>query len=490
MKQSAQRSSTGIPGLDEVLLGGLISGQVYLLDGRPGAGKTTFAVQYLLQGLQCGEKCTYITLSETKDELEAGAQSHGWSMEGIDVVELLPAEAELGPEEQLTMLQASEVELGETTRKVLEAIEQTNPSRLVFDSLSEFRLLAQNPLRHRRQVLALKQVLTVRGCTVIMIDDRTGELVDLQLHSVVHGVISLESRAPTYGQIRRELQVTKFRGSDFISGFHDFVIRRGGVTIYPRLVAADHGSPFPQEVLLSGVAALDKLMGGGIDRGTSTLLVGPPGSGKSTLALQYAAAAVERGDHAATFVFDETRNALLKRSAGIGLHVKEGTGPGEIKICIIDPAAISPGEFVQIVRHSVERDRARVVVIDSLNGYLNAMPQDSFLTAQLHELLAYLNNQGVATFFTVAQSGMIGPDMTSPVDASYLADTVVLIRYFELTGTIRKAISIMKKRTGGHESSIRELSVDKRGIHLSEPLLELRGILTGGAIKIERGHDT
>jgi circadian clock protein KaiC len=478
------RSKTGIPGLDEVLLGGLIPGQLYLLDGNPGAGKTTFALQYLLEGVRQGEKCTYVTLSETRKELEAGARSHGWSIEGIDIVEMLPAEAELGQDEQLTMLLSSEVELSETTRKVLEAIERTNPRRLVFDSLSELRLLAQSSLRHRRQILALKQVMVGRQCTVILIDDRTGEAPDLQLHSIAHGVVSLESKAPAYGQIRRELQIKKFRGSGFISGFHDFVIRHGGLEVYPRLVAAEHTTSFKREVILSGVTALDILMGGGVDRGTSTLLIGPPGSGKSTLALQYASSATARGDHAATFVFDETKNALLARSQSVGMRFNEGARAGEIDIRVIDPVAISPGEFAQLVRHSVERNHARVVIIDSLNGYLNAMPQNNYLTAQLHELLSYLNNQGVATFFTVAQTGMIGANMSSPIDASYLADSVVLLRYFELGGTLRKAISVLKKRTGGHEGSIRELWVDRSGIHLSEPLLQLRGILTGGPIEV------
>ncbi len=491
MNQSAQRSETGIPGLDEVLCGGLISEQLYLVDGIPGAGKTTFALQYLLEGARRGEKGTYVTVSETKRELQAGARSHGWSLDSIEIIELVPDEAELQSDEQLTMLLSSEVELGETTRRVLDAIERSNPSRMVFDSLSELRLLAQSSLRYRRQILALKHVLVGRRCTVIMLDDRTGEGPDLQLHSIAHGVISLDSKAPPYGEIRRELQVIKFRGSDFLSGFHDFAIRRGGLIVYPRLMAAQHTSSFKQEILPSGVTALDTLMGGGIDRGTSTLLIGPPGSGKSTLALQYAVAATERGDHAATFVFDETKTALLARSFGIGMRIKEGVGAGEIAIHQIDPAAISPGEFAHLVRQSVERDGARVVIIDSLNGYLNAMPQNNYLTAQLHELLSYLNNQGVATFFTVAQSGVIGANMTSPVDSSYLADSVVLLRYFELAGEVRKAISVLKKRTGGHEGSIRELRFDKHGIHLSEPLLQLRGVLTGGPIEVKpgSGHD-
>jgi circadian clock protein KaiC len=484
MNPSIERSKTGIPGLDEILNGGLIPRQLYLIDGIPGAGKTTFALQYLLEGVRRGEKCSYVTLSETKRELEAGARSHGWSLDGVEIIELIPDEAELRSDEQLTMLLSSEVELGETMRKVLDTMQRSRPNRMAFDSLSELRLLAQSSLRYRRQILALKQVFVGYQCTVLMIDDRTGEGSDLQLQSIAHGVISLDSEAPAYGNIRRELQVIKFRGSDFISGFHDFTISQQGLTVYPRLVAAQHTTEYKSELLPSGVAALDALMGGGIDRGTSTLLIGPPGSGKSTLALQYATAATERGDHAATFVFDETRGALLARSAGIGMRIKEGAGAGQIAIRQIDPVAISPGEFAHLVRHSVEQDDARVVIIDSLNGYLNAMPQNNFLTAQLHELLSYLNNQGVTTFFTVAQSGIIGSNMTSPVDASYLADSVVLLRYFELAGTVRKAISVLKKRTGGHEGSIRELWFDKHGIHLSEPLLKLRGVLTGGPIEV------
>jgi circadian clock protein KaiC len=387
------------------------------------------------------------------------------------------------------MLPTFEVELGETTRRVLEAIERSAPSRMAFDSLSELRLLAQNSLRYRRQVLAFKQFFVGRRCTVLLIDDRTGSGPDLQLHSIAHGVVALDSRTPTFGQTRRELQVVKFRGSNFMSGYHDFAIRRGGISLFPRLVAADHDSPYEKSILSSGVPALDALLGGGVDRGTSTLVIGPPGSGKSSIALQFASAAAARADHVACFVFDETRWALLARSAGIGLRIAEGPGPGEMAIRQIDPAAISPGEFAHRVRDSVERDHARVVVIDSLNGYLNAMPQNNFLTAQLHELLSYLNNLGVATFFTVAQTGMIGSHMNAPVDASYLADTVLLLRYFELDGSVRKAVSVLKKRTGGHELSIRELWFDREGIHLSDPLSRLRGILTGGPVAVERPGD-
>src|SRR5579883_581983 len=403
-----ERSTTGIEGLDEVLCGGLIPHQLYLIDGNPGAGKTTLSLQYLLEGRRRGERGVYITLSETKRELEAGARSHGWSLEGIEIIEIIPDEAELSGDDINTMLPAAEVELGDTVRKVLEAIENSRPSRLVFDSLSELRMLAQDSLRYRRQILALKQFFIGRRCTVLMLDDRTSEGADLQLHSIAHGVIAMDSRAPLYGQTRRELHVTKLRGSDFLSGYHDFTIRRGGICVYPRLVAAQFLANYRRELVPSGVEALDSLMGGGVARGTSTLLTGPPGSGKSSIALQYAIAATRRGDHAVTFVFDETKNALLERSTSLGMQLKEGAGAGELAIHQIDPVAVSPGEFAHLVRDSVERQGARVVIIDSLNGYLNAMPNNHFLTAQLHELLSYLNTQGVVTFLTMALGGVIG----------------------------------------------------------------------------------
>jgi len=425
-----------------------------------------------------------VTLSETHEELAAGARSHGWSLDGIEVVELVANAEELDGESDLTMLNPSEVELTETTRKVLEAVERFKPARMVFDSLSELRLLAQNSLRYRRQILALKQFFVGRDCTVLLLDDRTAEGPDLQLHSIAHGVISLEFKAPDYGKVRRELQVLKFRGSDFASGFHDFVIRAGGIEVFRRLVASDHQTDYERSIIASGVESLDTLMGGGIERGTSTLLMGPPGSGKSTIAFQYAAAATARRDHAAAFIFDETKGALLTRSKGLGLQFAEGKGPGELLIRQIDPAEISPGEFAHVVREAVERDGARVVIIDSLNGYLNAMPHSRYLTAQLHELLSYLHNKGVATFLIVAQSGMMGSNMLSPVDASYLADTVVVLRYFEHSGMVKKAISVLKKRTGAHEESIREMWFENDGIHLSEPLLNLRGVLTGVPIEV------
>lgn len=487
MSDIKRRAKTGVPGLDEVLHGGLTAKRLYLIDGDPGAGKTTLALQFLLEGIRAGEKCLYVTLSETREELHDGARSHGWDLAGVEIIELIADEKELQEDEQLTMLPPSEVDLGATTRRILDAIEHSKPSRMVLDSLSELRLLAQSSLRYRRQILALKQFFAGRHCTVLLLDDRTAEGPDLQLHSIAHGVIALNSSSPAYGQILREVQVLKFRGSDFVSGFHDFSIRKGGIRVYPRLVSADHDKANERSALVSGNGAIDALLGGGVERGTSTLLIGPPGSGKSTIALQFAVAAANRGEHSVAFLFDETKAALSSRLNGLGIRYKEGRDPGEISLQQIDPAAISPGEFAHFVRDSVDRG-ARVVVIDSLNGYLNSMPQNQFLTAQLHELLSYLNLKGVATFMVIAQSGMLGSNMQSPVDASYLADSVVLLRFFEHLGKVKKAISVSKKRTGRHEESIRELWFDTNGIHLSEPLMNLRGVLTG--VPVEVGPST
>jgi circadian clock protein KaiC len=481
--QALARAKTGIVGLDEILHGGLIPARLYLVDGNPGAGKTTLALQFLQEGVSAGERCLYVTLSETAEELKAGAHSHEWSLAGIEIVELIADESEFDGESQLTMFHASEIDLTETTRKVLEAIQRVNPRRLVFDSLSELRLLAQSSLRYRRQILAFKQFLVGRDCTVLMLDDRTSEPGDIQLQSIAHGVLSLDYRAPPYGRARREMQILKFRGSDYVSGFHDFVVRKGGFTVFPRLAAGTHTEAIERRYIESGVADLDALLGGGIERGTSTLLVGPPGSGKSSIALQFTIAAAARGDHGAVFAFEETRAATRVRTRGLGLTFNEGLGAGQIMVRQIDPAEISPGEFAHMVRESVEKNGAGVVVIDSLNGYLNAMPADRFLTAQLHELLAYLSNRGVATFIVVAQNGMLG-SMQSPVDASYLADSIVMLRFFEHAGQVKKAISVLKKRTGSHEESIRELSFDGHGIHLSAPLLQLRGVLTGVPVEV------
>lgn len=483
------RSLTGVPGLDDVLHGGLLPGRFYLLDGNPGAGKTTLALHYLLEGVRHGERCLYVSLSESKDELIAGAASHGWSLDGIDIVELIAADSDLAGDQGLTVYHPAEVELTQTTRTVIDAVERVRPSRMVFDSLSELRLLSQSSLRYRRQILGLKQFFAGGGCTVLLLDDRTAEGPDLQLQSIAHGVISLEHQSPSYGRALRQLQVVKFRGSDFRSGYHDMSIRGGGVEVYPRLTAGEHVTEFERETVPSGIAALDALLGGGSDRGTSTLIVGPAGSGKSTVALQYAAAAAARGDHAALFTFTETKALLLARARGMGVTLREGRGRGEIMLRQLDPAEISPGEFAHSVRQSVERDHARIIVIDSLNGYLNAMPDDKQLLLQLHELLAYLNNHGVATFLVAAQRGVLDAPLHSPVDVSYLADAVVLMRMFEHLGKVKKSISVVKKRSGAHEESIRQIWFDASGVHLSAPLSNLRGVLTGAPTEVQAAHD-
>lgn len=478
-KENASRSGTGVPGLDDILNGGLISHRMYLVDGDPGSGKTTLSLQYLLEGVRNGQKCLYITLSETKEELAAGAKSHNWSLKGIDIVELVAEERDLSSDTQVTMYHPSEVELSETMKKVLDAVERISPSRIVLDSLSELRLLAQNSLRYRRQILALKQFFAGRKCTVLLLDDKTSEGHDIQLQSIAHGVITLEQLAPAFGKERRRLRVIKLRGSAFRGGYHDFTLKLEGLAVYPRLVAAEYGATFDRSQIKSGVAALDALLGGGPDRGTSTLLMGAAGAGKSTVAVQYAVAAAARGDHAVVFAFDESIGTLQARTEALGIRLNQGQGAGQIRVQQIDPAELSPGEFAHLVQEAVEKDKARVVVIDSLNGYLNAMPEERFLTCQLHELLTYLGRRGVTTLMVVAQHGLIGGQMPTPVDTSYLADGVVLLRYFEYAGQVRKAISVLKKRSGAHEGSIREIYFDSHGIHLSEPLRNFRGILTG-----------
>ncbi len=482
MNTNHTRAKIGVAGLDDILNGGLITNRLYLVQGDPGSGKTTLGTQFLIEGQRHGEKGLYVTLSETKEELYAGAASHGWSLEGIEVMELVAQEESLASESQLTMYSPSEIELSETTKTLLDAVARINPARVVFDSLSELRLLAQSSLRYRRQILALKQFFAGRKCTVVLLDDGTAEGRDLQLQSIAHGVLSLEQLSPAYGASRRRLRVVKFRGTTYRGGYHDFDIGPGGLQVYPRLISAEHGAPFEASHIKSGVEALDDLLGGGPDRGTSTLLLGPAGSGKSTVAVQYAAAAAGRGDHAAIFTFDESVATLRLRSHCLGIRFQEGTGSGRVKVRQIDPTEVSPGEFVSIVREAVERDGARVIVIDSLNGYLNAMPEERFLTAQLHELLGYLARQGVCTMMVVAQHGLLGANMHTPVDTSYLADSVVLFRYFESAGKVKKAISVLKKRSGAHEESIREFTTDAGGVHLSEPLVNYHGILTGAPV--------
>lgn len=472
-------ASTGIAGLDDVLCGGFAPGRLYLIEGSPGAGKTTLALQFLLEGARLGESVLYVTLSETIDELRGVAESHGWDLTGVQTRELLPSQESLQPDEQYVMFHPSEVELGETTQRVLSDVTLLNPTRVVFDSLSELRLLAGTSLRYRRQILALKQFFAGRGCTVLLLDDMTSTDHDLQVQSISHAVLRLEQTHSAYGSSRRRLLVLKYRGRQFRDGFHDYKIVKGGLVVFPRLVASEHLKQGEQGWLPSGVQTLDDLLGGGISRGSSTLLVGAPGTGKSSLAMQFAFAAATRGETAAFFIFDENITNLVNRAEGLGMQVRPYLASGLIRIRQVDPADMAPGELVHAIRMAVESEGAKVIVIDSLNGYLNAMPDERFLIVQLHELLTYLAQADIATLLVGAHHGLIGAHMQSPVDASYLADSVILLRYFEADGEVRQAISVMKKRSGRHERSIRSFKMSEQGLELGPPLREFRGILTG-----------
>ncbi len=473
-----ERISTGSTGLDDILCGGFDRNRMYLYEGRPGTGKTTIALQFLLEGVRLGERVLYITLSETRQELALVAKRHHWSLTGLDVFELVPSETTLDPERELTVLHPSELELSETTRLVFDRVTALNPSRVVFDSLSELRLLAQNSLRYRRQVLALKHFFASRQCTVVLLDDLSSAANDLQLHSISHGVVLFEQLAIEYGGERRRLRVVKMRGIQFRGGFHDFNIRKGGLEIFPRLVAAEHHAQFAGEIAPSGNAELDKLLGGGLERGTNALLIGAAGVGKSTLALNYVVAAAERGERSVFFAFDEGRGTVAARARTIGLPLERALENGLVHFRQIDPAELSPGEFSSQVRRSVEVEGARVVVIDSLNGYLNAMPDGRFLILQMHELLTYLNQQGVLTILVLAQHGLVGP-METPLDVSYLSDAVLMLRYFEYGGVVRRALSVVKKRSGDHEHTIREFRLTANGITVGPPLKNFSGIFSG-----------
>ena len=480
-------ASTGIPGLDDVLGGGLPRERVMLLEGNPGSGKTTLAMRFLLEGVARGERCLHVTLGESADELQQVAISHGWSLDGIRILELTATEAELDPSATYTVFDAADVELEETMGKILRAVEEFAPQRLVIDSLSEFRLLAESSLRYRHQTLALKQFFGGRGCTVLLIDDRTSGKGDLDLHSITHGVISLEQLAPEFGGARRRLRVLKMRAQAYHGGWHDFNLERGGVVVFQRLVASEQAHRIAGERLESGVAALDVALGGGIDRGTATMLIGPSGTGKSTIAAQYAASAAANGERAAFFLFDERPATFLTRLDNLGIGLRPFVEAGTVTVQLINPAELSPSEFTASVQAAVEPQEgpgASIVVIDSLNGYLLAMPEDRFLNLHLHELLTYLGQLGVATFTTNTQSGLLGLTNDSTIDASYLADTVIALRYYEVAGEICQAIAVVKRRTGDHERTLRRMWFDANGINISEPLREYRGLLTGVPVPV------
>lgn len=481
MSGAVPKARTGVPGLDDILLGGLATGRIFLLEGSPGTGKTTMALSFLLQGAAAGERCLYITLSETAQELRSGAESHGWNLgEAIEIFEVVPPESALDSDQQQSLLYSSDLELGETTKLIFEAVERTKASRVVVDSLSEIRLLAQSSLRYRRQILALKHYFARLGATVLLLDDLTADTLDKTVHSVAAGVIRLEEMTPDYGSERRRLRVIKYRAQSFRGGFHDFVIRPGGAHVFPRLVAAEHRRDFVRKRVSSGIDGLDRLLGGGVEQGSSTLLLGPAGAGKSLITLQFVDQTVRSGGKAAMFIFDEELGLLFDRAKPLGFDLAGMRDSGRLLIFQLDAAELSPGEFSQKVRDAIRGGEVRTVVIDSLNGYQAAMPQENSLILHMHELLQYCNRQGISTFLTVAQHGMLG-DMKTPVDVTYLADAVVMLRFFEAEGSVRRAMSVMKKRTGKHEDTIREFWIDD-GLHVGEPLVQFQGVLRGTPI--------
>jgi circadian clock protein KaiC len=477
--RSSPKAATGIPGLDDVLIGGFARGCLFLLEGMPGTGKTTIALQYLLEGARAGEQTLYITLSETKQELLNGAASHGWSVpNSVELFELQPPENLLNPDHQQSLLYSSDLELGETTKMILEAVERVKPTRIVLDSLSEIRLLAQSSLRYRRQLLAVKHYFARLGATVLCLDDLTTDALDKTAHSIAHGVIRLEELAPNYGAERRRLRVMKYRGQSFRGGYHDFNIRTGAVEVFPRLVSSEHRGKFAISLLSSGIAELDSLLGGGLEKGSSALILGPAGTGKSLLVFQFAKAAIARGEKVGMFIFDEELGLLFRRSKAMGIDLERLRTEGHLIMAQVDAAELSPGEFSHKVRATVEKHNVATVIIDSLNGYQTAMPEEQSLILHMHELLQYLNRLGASTFLTVAQHGLVG-DMKTPVDVTYLADSVILLRYFEAGGRVRRAISMIKKRAGPHEDTIREFRITNQGLALGNPLDGFHGVLRG-----------
>ena len=477
-KRESDIAGTGVAGLDDILGGGLPRDRLYLLQGDPGVGKTTLGLQFLLEGRRCGEPVMYVTLSETRSEIEAVARSHGWSLENVHVCELTGNYTLTSSDN--TLFHPDEVELQETTRVLLAEFDRVQPRRAVVDSLSELRLLTQSMRRYRREVLALKQHLAGKDCTVLLLDDRTAEVGgEKHLQSIVHGVITMEQRTPEYGSDRRRLRVLKLRAVDYQGGFHDFVIEPGGIQVFPRLVAADHQDTGHRGTLPSGVEEIDAMLGGGLDRGTATLVTGPAGSGKSALATQYAMAAAARGERSAMFLFDERKATVFARARALGMDLDKAVADGMVLVRQVDPAELGPGEFVATVREAVEVHGARVLVIDSINSYLQAMPEERFLNVQMHELLTYLGRRNVTTLLVLAQHGFLGAGMQTPVDMSYLADTVILLRYFEAGGAIHKAVSVVKKRSGAHEATIRAYSLGPSGLSVGKPLREFHGVLTG-----------
>jgi circadian clock protein KaiC len=473
------RQTTGLTGLDEVLGGGLPSNRLYVVEGVPGSGKTTLALQFLREGVRLGQRTLYVTLSETLDELTDVAASHGWTLDGINLLELNAISDRLQEDANYTVYHPSDVELGETVRRIQGEVERLNPERVALDSVSELKILSQTSVRYRREILGLKQFFAGRNCTVLVLDDCTAGEGEQQLQSIAHGVIRMEREAREYGTTRRQIHIVKMRGVRFQDGRHDFVIQTGGLELYPRLSASNGGFVEHEGYLESGSDQLDALLGGGLDRGSSTLLLGPAGCGKTTLCSHYMAAALKRGEQVAAYLFEESRETFLRRSEGFGMSFEPYLASGKLELVQIDIGELSPGEFSARVRQVVEDRQATLVVVDSLNGYLNGMPSERFLLIHLHELLTYLGQRGVGALMTIAQHGMLGPTMQTPVDASFLADTVILLRFFEAFGMVRQAISVVKKRRGAHERTLRELRIGSAGMQIGEMLQDFEGVLTG-----------
>ena len=479
MFANEDKAHTGIEGLDDVLAGGLHRNRLYLVEGHPGTGKTTLALQFLLEGRDRGERVLYFTLAETAEELRHSAESHGWSLDGVEIFEVISAEALLDESQRQSLLYSSDLELGETTKSIFAKMDEFKPARVVIDSLSEIRLLAQSSLRYRRQVLAMKHRFSQQGATVLLLDDMTSEALDKTVHSVAHGVIKLEELAPDYGAERRRLRIVKYRGQRYRGGFHDFNIHEGGIMLFPALVAAEHRIGFGRDKVGSGIETFDELLGGGLERGTSALVLGPAGSGKTLLTLSFIFAALRRGERAAIFAFDEDIGLLAARANSMGMDLAQHTQSGQLVLQQIDAAEHSPGEFAYRVRDCVEKHNVTTVLIDSLNGYQLAMPEERYLILHMHELLTYLNRNGIVTFLTVAQHGLVGSDMQSPVDLTYLSDTVILLRYFEAMGRVRRAVSVIKKRDGFHENAIREFLISGKGVQVGAALEAFQGVLRG-----------
>ena len=479
--QIADLDPTGIPGLDHVLTGGLPAGQLYLLEGASGAGKTTLGLQFLMEGVRLGQKVLWCTLAETESQLRSTARAHGWDLSGVTIVNVAEGGNAGGMlDAQYSFFSPGDVELNDVTQAILDVANRVRPRRVVFDPFSDVKLLARDPLRYRRQLLQLREHFANMGATVLLIQEHGLDAPnDPAGEGVVHGILALYQHAPDYGRPRRRIRVHKLRGVNYREGFHDCTIETGGLVVFPRLVAGDHALPALREQVPSGVRELDQMLGGGLDRGSSLLVMGPSGAGKSTLCTQYAVASALRGERAAVYLFDETLRSFHLRAEGLRMPVQAQIDAGTLRATQVDPAEFSPGEFAHVVRRDVEQHGVQLVVIDSLNGYLTGMPEEKHLAMHMHEMLTYLSLRNVVTLLTLNQHGVVGETLNNPVDVSYLADSAMMIRYFEAAGAVRRAVSVVKRRSGPHEVHIREMTIGPPGVHFGGPLSNFRRVLTG-----------